>query len=60
MARQTFATLIEKPLQEAFKVECKKQGYKQNEVIEILMQGFVDGNIQIEKTVSYKVIQSKK
>ena len=60
MARQTFATLIEKPLQEAFKVECKKQRYKQNEVIEILMQGFVDGNIQIEKTFSYKVIQSKK
>ena len=59
MARQTFATLIEKPLQEAFKAECKKQGYKQNEVVEILMQGFVDGNIQIKKTVSYKVIQSK-
>lgn len=60
MARQTFATLIEKPLQEAFKEECKKQGYKQNEVIEILMQGFIEGNIQIEKNVSYKVIQGKK
>lgn len=60
MARQTFATLIEKPLQDAFKAECKKQGYKQNEVIETLMQGFIDGNIQIEKSISYKVIQSEK
>lgn len=60
MARQTFATLIEKPLQEAFKVECKKQGYKQNEAIEILMQGFIDGNIQIKKEVTYKVMQNEK
>lgn len=60
MARQTFATMIEKPLQEAFKQECKNQGYKQNEVIEILMQGFIDGDIQIEKKVTYKVSQGKK
>ncbi len=60
MARQTFATMIEKPLQDAFIVECKKQGYKMNEALEILMKGFIDGNIQIEKTVSYKVIQSGK
>ena len=60
MARQTFATLIDKPLQDAFKAEYKKQGYKQNEVIETLMQGFVEGNIRIEKSISYKVIQSEK
>lgn len=60
MARQTFATLIEKPLQESFKEECKKQGYKQNEVIEILMEGFINGDIQIEKKVTYKVLQGKK
>lgn len=60
MARQTFATLIDKPLQEAFKEECKRQGYKQNEVIEILMEGFVNGDIQIEKKVTYKVSQGKK
>ena len=60
MARQTFATLIEQPLQESFKEECKKQGYKQNEVIEILMEGFINGDIQIEKKVTYKVSQGKK
>lgn len=60
MARQTFATLIEKPLQESFKEECKKQGYKQNEVIEILMESFINGDIQIEKKVTYKVSQGKK
>lgn len=59
MARQTFATLIEKPLQETFKEECKKQGYKQNEVIEILMQGFINGDIQIKKEVTYKIMQNK-
>lgn len=60
MARQTFATLIEKPLQETFKNECKKQGYKQNEVIEALMQSFIDGDIQIKKKVTYQVVQGKK
>lgn len=60
MARQTFATLIEKTLQESFKIECKKQGYKQNEVIEVLMQGFIDGDIQIDKKITYEVKQGRK
>lgn len=60
MVRQTFATMIDKDLQDTFKNECKKQGYKQNEVIEILMQGFIDGSIQIEKKITYKVIQGDK
>lgn len=60
MARKTFATPVEESIQDDFKIECKKQGYKQNEVIETLMQGFVNGDIQIEKKVSYKIIQQEK
>lgn len=60
MARKTFATPVEESIQGDFKIECKRQGYKQNEVIETLMQGFVDGDIQIEKKVSYKIIQQEK
>lgn len=59
MARESFATLIEKSIKDSFKEECKHQGYKQNEVLEILMAGFVDGSIQIEKKITYKVRQRK-
>lgn len=57
MARKNFATPIDELLQDEFKAECKKQGFKMNEVIEILMNGFVKGDIQIKKEVSYKVYQ---
>lgn len=59
MARKTFATPVDENLQEVFKKECKKQGYKMNEVIEILMNGFVSGDIQIEKEISYKIHQKE-
>lgn len=59
MARETYAALIEKSLKDSFKEECKRQGYKQNEVLEILMTGFVDGSIQIEKKITYKINQRK-
>lgn len=59
MARKNFATPVEESIQNDFKIECKKQGYKQNEVIEALMTGFINGEIQIEKKISYKIIQQK-
>ena len=62
MPRKTFATPVEESIQEAFKTRCKEQGYKQNEVIEVLMNGFINGEIriQIKKEVSYKIIQQEK
>lgn len=57
MERKTFATSIDGELQDAFKAECKKQGYKMNEALEILMKGFINGNIQIGKEISYTVYQ---
>lgn len=59
-ARKPFATPVDEDLQNEFKAECKKQGYKMNEVIEILMTGYVNGDIQIKKEVSYKIHQEEK
>lgn len=59
MPRKTFATPVDEDLQDAFKAECKNQGYKMNEVIEILMKGFVNGDIQIQKEISYKIHQKE-
>ncbi len=59
MARKNFATPVEESIQENFKIECKSQGYKQNEVIEALMTGFINGDIQIKKEISYKIVQKK-
>ena len=59
MARKNFATPVDEDLQDAFKAECKKQGYKMNEVIEIFMNGFVNRDIQIEREISYKIHQKE-
>lgn len=58
-ARKTFATPVDEDLQNEFRIECKKQGYKMNEVVEILMTGFVNGDIQIKKEISYKIHQKE-
>lgn len=60
MARKTFATPVEESIQNEFKMKCKNQGYKQNEIIEALMSGFINGEIQIQKTISYKITQQEK
>ena len=57
MARKNFGSPVEEKLQEEFKKVCKQQGFKQNEVIEALMQGYVDGKIQISKKVIYEIQQ---
>lgn len=55
--RKNFATPVDEDIQNEFRSECKKQGYKLNEVIEALMTGFIRGDIQIEKEISYKIRQ---
>lgn len=60
MARKNFATPVEETIQDKFKIECKNQGFKQNEVIEALMTGFINGEIQIKKEVSYTILQQEK
>ena len=57
MARKNFGSPVEEKLQDEFKEVCKQQGFKQNEVIEALMQGYVDGKIQISKKLIYEIHQ---
>lgn len=56
-SKKTFATPIDEKLQKEFRTKCKQDGFKMNEVIEILMSGYIDGQIQIEKEISYKIHQ---
>lgn len=58
--RKPFGTPVDEDLKNEFKAECKKQGFEMNEAIEILMAGFVKGDIQIKKEISYKIIQQEK
>ena len=60
MARKTFATPVDEELQNEFRKKCKEQGFRMNEVIEILMNGFVKGEIQIKKKISYNIHQEEK
>lgn len=55
--KKTFATPIDEELQNEFKAKCKQEGFKMNEVVEILMQGYISGQIQIKKEISYKIHQ---
>ena len=56
-SKKTFATPIDENLQNEFKTKCKQDGFKMNEVIEILTNGYISGQIQIEKEISYKIHQ---
>ena len=58
--RKTFATPIDESIQNEFRLKCKQEGYKMNEVVEILMNGYISGQIQIEKEISYKIHHSGK
>lgn len=60
MARKTFATPVDEELQNEFRKKCKEQGFRMNEVIEILMNGFVKCEIQIKKEISYNIHQEGK
>lgn len=57
--RKPFGTPVDEDLKKSFKAECKKQGFEMNEAIEILMSGFVNGDIQIKKEISYKIHQKE-
>lgn len=59
MAKKNFATPIDEEIVEKFKAKCKQEGYKMNEVVEILMTGYVNGDIQIRKEISYKIHQKE-
>lgn len=57
--KRDFATPIDSKLLDRFKEVCKKKGFKMNEVIEIYMQDFISGNIEIEKEIKYRIKKEK-
>lgn len=59
MTRKTFATPIDEELQKEFKIKCKLEGYKINEVLETLMAGYVENKIRIEKEIKYTIHQEE-
>ena len=59
-SKKTFATPIDEELQNEFRAKCRQEGYKMNEVVEILMNGYINGQIQIKKEISYKIHKSGK
>lgn len=59
MKRKNFATPIDERILESFKKKCKQEGYKLNEVIEVLMSGYVDERIKIEKEIKYIIRQEE-
>lgn len=59
MKRKNFATPIDEEILDRFKEKCKQEGYKLNEVIEVLMSGYVDERIKIEKEIKYIIRQEE-
>lgn len=57
--RKPFGTPVDVDIRNLFKAECKKQGFEMNEAIEILMKGFISGDIRIEKKISYEIHQKE-
>ena len=59
MKRKNFATPIDEEILENFKKKCKQEEYKLNEVMEVLMSGYVNEKIRIEKEIKYIIHQEE-
>lgn len=57
MAKKNFGAPVEEKLQSDFKETCKQNGLKQNEVLEAMMQGYVEGKIKVRKKIVYEIHQ---
>lgn len=59
MARKTFATTIDETITDSFKIACKGNNQKLNEVLEALMQAYtnkqIEVNVNVETVTNYKV-----
>ncbi|QEK12709.1 hypothetical protein FQB35_10400 [Crassaminicella thermophila] len=60
MARKQFTTTIDEDIQKQFKEACAKNNVKMNDVLEAFMQGYIEGNFEIEKEVKYILKKNKK
>jgi hypothetical protein len=59
MSRKTFATTIDETITDNFKMTCKENGQKLNEVLEALMQAYtnkeIEVNVSVETVTNYSV-----
>ncbi len=55
MARKTMSIQIEQTLQESFKQKCKDNSLKYSDVVEALLQSYVDGKIDVQVEMKYTV-----
>lgn len=55
MARKTMSIQIEQTLQESFKQKCKDNSLKYSDVVEALLQSYVDGKIDVHVEMKYTV-----
>jgi len=60
--RKAFTTTIEEDVQKTFKEACKNNTIKMNDVLEILMNAYSNGEITIAKqrSYNYEVVKTKK
>lgn len=47
MARKAFNTTIDENIQNEFKAVCAKKGLQMNEVLELFMKGFINGEFKV-------------
>lgn len=59
MSKKSFTTTIDTKLQEDFKKACKENNDKMNVVLEAFMEGYVSGELAVEKEVKYSVKNNK-
>lgn len=55
MARKTMSIQIEQTLQESFKQKCKDNSLKYSDVVEALLQSYVDGKVDVQVEMKYTV-----
>ena len=55
MPRKHYTTTISTAVKTDFANKCKSEGYKQNDVLEKLMQLYSDGKIVLTKKTSFDV-----
>jgi hypothetical protein len=55
MARKTMSIQIEQTLQESFKQKCKDNSLKYSDVVEALLQSYVDGKVDVRVEMKYTV-----
>lgn len=60
MERRTFTVSIDKSLQDSFREKCKNDGIKYNEVIEALLQAYINGTVKVNVKTTYTVISNDK